>query len=109
MTIPLNDNNKKVEVQEDVRQGIQNFAMFYYQSLTEAGFSMDDAKQRVADLLEKQYNFFCKSGQIPAKSLGSVQRRIEKVTQDVAELAKTDLKLRGIYNDLVAIQAQLKR
>ena len=109
MVAPLNSNHPLVPAMEEARQGIQTFAMFYYQSLLDAGFQSNDAKRYVADLLEQQYYFFCESGQMTPKTLGTVEKKLERVLEQVKQLAMANPALRSVYNELLSIQAQLNK
>lgn len=109
MSAPLNSNSPLVPPIEDAKQGIQTFAMFYYQSLLDAGFNSQSAKSQVSTLLEQQYYRFCEQGNISAKSLGTVDTKLAKVIKAIEEHAKSDPSLRSVYNDLLSIQTQMKR
>lgn len=109
MTAPLNDNNPNVPPIEDAKQGIQTFAMFYYQSLLDAGYSVTSAKNQVADLLENQYYRFCEQGKLTPKALGTIESKLAKVIKTLAEEAKQNPSLRSVYNDLFSIQTQITK
>jgi hypothetical protein len=109
MSAPLNDNNPHVAPIEDAKQGIQTFAMFYYQTLLDAGFDKASAKDQTASLLEQQYYFFCEQGKVEAKSIGTVKAKLTRAIETVKQEAKANPTLRIVYNDLLSIQSQVNK
>lgn len=94
---------------QDTRQAIQTFSMYHYQSLLNEGYSVTEAKEETAELLEKQYYFFTEQAGIRKKNLGTMDKKIERMIAKVAKSPNPSTELRDLYNDLLELQAHMRR
>lgn len=102
-------SNTNPKTQQDTAIAIQTFAMFHYQALLEEGYSQDVAKADTAQLLEDEYNRFAERGNLNAKTLGTVERRLEKLIEQTKAVAAATPAARPLYDDLLSLQAQVRR
>lgn len=106
--MPLN-KSEQVKPIEEAKQSLLSFTMYYVKSLNDAGYSMPDAKRMASELLEKTYEQYCHSGAIEPKSLGSIEAKLTKAIEKARDLATNDPDARILFNDLISLQAQLKK
>jgi hypothetical protein len=107
MMIPLNE--EKMMPAKEIEEGILSMTMYYYKTMRDLGFSVHDAKEHAAKAIETAYYKYCENGSITPKSLGSVEKKLERVTETVKEEAKSNPALRSAYQNLLSIQKQVKR
>lgn len=108
MSAPLNNDNPAIPLIEEARIGIETLAMYHYQSMLDAGFDENYAKQNTALLLENQHTKFLSDAGLNSKSIGTVSSRITKLLKSVESLAKSNTEARLIYNELLSIEKQLQ-
>jgi hypothetical protein len=108
MSAPFRDEEVFLPI-HDAKQAITGFAMYFYKSLVDSGYSSKDAKAHVAALLEDTYNHYCDIGDIEPKILGSVESQLNRSLDRVKALAVDIPAVRTIYDDLLALQVTLKK
>ena len=107
MTAPLS-NEGAIPI-EETKSAVTSMLMYSYQAFVDAGYSSQDAKRQVAAMVESIHQSFAEAADIQASSLGGPLQKLESTIQKTKELAKTTPAVRDIYNDLLSINAQLKK
>lgn len=107
MTQPFSDEH--IVPITNAKESVINLVMYYYTAMRNAGLGERDAKDRVADLLEESYYAYMDSAELEPKTLGSIERKLTKLTEKAKELASENPEVKFLYNELASIQMQIIR
>ena len=108
MDINENLSAPTLEQMESAKSALMTFVMYHYQSLRESGYTVNDAKQIIADNILELYNNYASVSELP-----KIQKHTSLIDPQtlIAELIKDSKALgisgKPIYNKLLDLKKLL--
>lgn len=94
---------------DDAKQSVLSLLMYYYESTVQGGFTKEQAKEVVAELIEDVHEQYMTVGDMQRTPIGTPHKHLQRAMEKVKAKAKTDTDMRSVYEDLVALEKQLPK